>query len=161
MQPPDGAAEANAEITERDLSSTEGWEPPSEGRLGGWEEATAEDVAARRILSWRQLEDPRARGAWFDQLWSDVCLLRARYRLAVRTRWWEDDLRLEALCALAAWVGRYDDGDWEDPPGKLTLLFELERIEALLRDGNDPFHPARDREEFDRYVARAVRARRD
>jgi len=55
---------------------------------------------------------------------------------------------VEALAALAAWVDRYDTGEWDDPPGKLALLFELERIDALLREGAEPFHPSRDREAF-------------
>jgi hypothetical protein len=114
-----------------------------EDRLG------PEDI---QVLSWRQLESNGARRRWFDQLWDDVCALRLRYGLPVRSRWWEDDIQIEVLAALAAWVQRYDSGDWEDPPGKLSLLFELERIETLLRDGNDPFHPHRDRPGFDRHL---------
>ncbi len=95
---------------------------------------------------------PRERWLWFEQLWSDVCVLRERYRLSVRSSWWEDQIQLEALAALAAWAGRYDSGEWDDPPGKLALLYDLERINALLRDGNDPFHPDRDRLAFSRYL---------
>jgi hypothetical protein len=32
--------------------------------------------------------------------------------------------------------------------GKLALRFELERIDGLLRDRTEPFHPRRDREGF-------------
>jgi hypothetical protein len=103
-------------------------------------------------LGWRQLESSRSRRLWFQQLWDDVCELRLRYRLPVRSRWWEDEIQVEALAAMAAWVDRYDSGVWEDPPGKLTLLFELERLESLLRDGNDPFHPQRDKPHFDRHL---------
>ena len=98
-------------------------------------------------LDWRSLY-PRERWLWWEQLWMDVCSLRDRYRLPVRSGWWEDSIQVEALAALAAWVDRYDIGEWDDPPGKLALLFELERIEALLRDGAEPFHPSRDREAF-------------
>jgi hypothetical protein len=91
---------------------------------------------------------PRERLMWFERLWNDVIMLRERYLLPVRSRWWEDHIQLEALAALAAWVGRYDSGEWDDPPGKLALLFDLERISALLRDGHDPFHPERDRQAF-------------
>ena len=40
-------------------------------------------------------------------------------------------LDVEALAATAAWVHRYDTGEWDDPPGKLALLFELERVAQL------------------------------
>ena len=33
-------------------------------------------------------------------------------------------------------------GEWDDPPGKLALLYDPERIAALLRDGGEPFHAA-------------------
>ncbi len=59
---------------------------------------------------------------------------------------------MEALAALAAWTERYDSGEWDDPPGKLSLLFDLERIGVLLRDGNEPFYPDRDRLAFARHL---------
>ena len=83
-----------------------------------------------------------------------MCALRERYRLAVRSGWWEDEIQVEALAALAAWTERYDSGEWDDPPGKLALLFDLERVAALLRDGVDPFHPDRDRTAFVRHLHR-------
>jgi hypothetical protein len=107
--------------------------------------------APRWPLDWRGLY-PRERWLWFEQLWSDVCMLRRRYGLAVRSGWWENELQLEALSALAAWVSRYDSGEWDDPPGKLALLFDLERIGPLLREGLDPFHPDRDRSAFVSYL---------
>ena len=122
-------------------SEDERWEGPE----GDWDEAPAPHWP----LDWRGLY-PRERWLWFEQLWSDVCMLRERYRLAVRSGWWENDLQLEALAALAAWVSRYDSGEWDDPPGKLALLFDLERVAALLREGMDPFHPERDRAAFER-----------
>jgi len=102
-------------------------------------------------LSWRTLY-PLERWAWFERLWVDVCSLRERYRLPVRSRWWQDEVQVEALAALAAWVARYDVGEWDDPPGKLALLFELDRIHTLLRDGHDPFDPGRDRDGFDAHL---------
>src|SRR5689334_2984749 len=90
-------------------------------------------------LSWTDLY-PRERWVWFEQLWSDACALRERYRLALRSGWWE------------AWVQRYDSGEWDDPPGKLALLCDLERVAALLKDGMEPFHPERDRKPFVRYL---------
>ena len=79
-------------------------------------------------------------------------MLRERYRLMVRSGWWEDQIQLETLAALAAWTARYDSGEWDDPPGKLALLYDLERAGALLRDGNEPFYPERDRVAFGRYL---------
>jgi hypothetical protein len=98
-------------------------------------------------LTWLGLY-PRERWLWFEQLWSDASVLRERYRLMLRSGWWEDQIQVEALAALAAWTARYDSGEWDDPPGKLALLYDLERIAALLRDGNEPFEPERDRPAF-------------
>ncbi|MGH2858351.1 MAG: hypothetical protein ACRDMJ_12825, partial [Solirubrobacteraceae bacterium] len=81
-----------------------------------------DDGTGRWPLTWRGLL-PRERWLWFEHLWSDVCALRERYRLAVRSGWWEDEVQVEALAALAAWVDRFDSGEWDDPPGKLALLY--------------------------------------
>jgi hypothetical protein len=99
------------------------------------------------------LEDPALCRQWFEDLWLDVCRLWERYMLPVRTRWWESPLQVETLAALAAWVERYDSGEWDDPPGKLALLYDLERVAAMLRDGNDPFYPDRDRPAFMQFLA--------
>jgi hypothetical protein len=127
------------------------WPDPGESgeRPGddGWEESEA----VRWPLSSQALY-PRERWQWFEQLWADVCALRQRYRLAVRSGWWEDQLQVEALAALAAWVQRYDSGEWDDPPGKLALLYDIEHVSSLLRDGCDPFHPDRDRLAFARHL---------
>ena len=109
------------------------------------------DGERRWPLTWRGLL-PRERWQWYERLWEDVCALRQRYRLSVRSGWWADDLQIEALAALAAWVARYDSGEWDDPPGKLSLLFDLERVASMLRDGIDPFHPQRDRSSFVRHL---------
>ena len=71
----------------------------------------------------------------------------------MRTLWWENPLQVETLAALAAGVERYDSGEWDDPPGKLALLYDLERVAAMLRDGNDPFYPDRDRTAFKQFLA--------
>ena len=99
------------------------------------------------------IEDPALCREWFEDLWLDVCRLRERYLLPVRTLWWQSPLQVEALAALAAWVERYDSGEWDDPPGKLGLLYDLERVSTLLRDGNDPFYPERDRPAFRQFLA--------
>jgi hypothetical protein len=109
------------------------------------------DDDRRWPLTWQSLY-PRERWLWFEELWCDACMLRDRYRLMIRSGWWEDQIQVEALAALAAWTARYDAGEWDDPPGKLALLYDLERIAALLRDGDEPFHPHRDRPAFDRHL---------
>jgi hypothetical protein len=94
---------------------------------------------------------PRERWLWWEQLWSDVITLARRYRISLAKDWWEDSTQVEALAALAAWVERYDSGDWDDPPGKLALLYDVERVRVLVR-GHEPFDPARDRGAFRRFL---------
>ena len=94
---------------------------------------------------------PRERWLWWQQLWSDVLALGERYRIRPARSWWEDGVQVEALAALAAWVEPYDSGEWDDPPGKLSLLYDLERIRELIR-GTEPFHPDRDRAGFTRFL---------
>ena len=115
------------------------------------EDQWCEEDSARWPLTWRGLY-PRERWLWFERLWTDVCALRERYRLALRSGWWDDEVQVETLAALAAWTDRYDSGEWDDPPGKLALLHDLERVAVLLRDGGEPFHPDRDRLAFARYL---------
>ena len=113
--------------------------PEREGEL--WE---VPEGGQRWPLTWEGL-DPQERWMWFEQLWSEACLLRDRYHLALRSGWWADQIQVEALAALAAWVARYDSGEWDDPPGKLALLYDIDRVAALLRDGREPFRPDHDR----------------
>ncbi len=109
--------------------------------------------------SWSVPPDEReACRVWFDRMWSAACTLRARYALPLRHGWWAQPLQLEALAALAEWVAHYDHGDWDDPPGKMTLLLDLERIGGLLREGAEPFQPERDRDEYVAYVDSYVAA---
>jgi hypothetical protein len=134
-------------------------EPESQSWHGfeasGWHQLEPRDwmdaESPRWPLHWPQLY-PKERWMWFEQLWSDVCALRQRYRLPIRSGWWEDQIQVEALAALAAWTERYDCGEWDDPPGKLALLYDIERVSNLLRDGADPFAPDRDRLAFARYL---------
>ena len=126
------------------------WSDPDEG-FDHRDEEFLEPGPRRWPLNWTELL-PRERWLWFEQLWSDVCELRHRYRLALRSGWWTDQIQVEALAALVAWADRYDSGEWDDPPGKLALLYDLERVGMLLRDGGDPFHPERDRLAFARHL---------
>lgn len=121
-----------------------------QGEPGGshWgEEPWGRAQAADWPLDWRCL-DAVDRWFWFERLWISVCLLRDRYQLPVRNGWWGNPIALEALAALTDWVERFDTGCWDDPQSKLALLHDLERVSQLLRDGNEPFHPDRDRLAF-------------
>jgi hypothetical protein len=80
-----------------------------------------------------------------------VLTLGARYHVRPPKDWWEDGVAVEALAALAAWASRYDSGEWDDPPGKLSLLYDLERVRELIR-GSEPFDPQRDRAAFARFL---------
>jgi hypothetical protein len=95
---------------------------------------------------------PRERWRWWEQLWSDVLMLGTRYRIRPGTDWWEDGTQVEALAALAAWVARYDCGEWDDPPGKLGLLADLDRVRTMIR-GAELFDPDRDRAAFARFLS--------
>lgn len=123
------------------------WSESDDGRSERPDGEWGESEAPRWPLDWRGLY-PRERWRWFEQLWDDVCMLQERYGLAIRSGWWQNQLQLEALAAFAAWVARYDSGEWDDPPGKLALLYDLERLATLLREGIDPFYPDRDRADF-------------
>jgi hypothetical protein len=103
-------------------------------------------------LDWHRLE-PTARRAWWERLWEDAIRLRDRYRLSLRSGWWEDDIQVETLAALAAWTAAYDAGAWTDPPGKLQLLYDLDRIRGLLNAGQDVFDPDRDNAAFIAHLA--------
>ena len=127
------------------------WPESGESRWDGPDGDPNDGLSPRWPLHWRGLY-PRERWIWFERLWGEVCTLRDRYRLAIRSGWWENELQVEALAALGAWVSRYDSAEWDDPPGKLALLYDLERVSLLLRDGADPFHPSRDRPAFVRYL---------
>ena len=106
------------------------------------------DVA---IAGWRGL-DPEQRLAWFQQLYDAAAHLDSRYRLGLRSGWWEDDVQVELLAALAAWVGMFDYANWTDPEGKARLLFQLPSYRELLRGGASTFHPRDDRARFEAHL---------
>jgi hypothetical protein len=110
------------------------------------------EISGTELIHWREL-DPADRRSWWEDRWLDAIALTARYRLSLRNRWWEDSIQVEALAAFAAWVALYDSGTYTDPPGKLQLLWEIERLRAVLRGGEEAFHPARDRAAYERHLA--------
>jgi hypothetical protein len=74
---------------------------------------------------------------------------------ASQTGWWEDQVQVETLAALAAWTQRYDSGEWTDPPGERALLYQLGRISGLPHGDSgkrEAFDPDRDRIAFARYL---------
>lgn len=60
---------------------------------------------------------------------------------------------MEALAALAAWVDAFDSGAWTDPAGKITLLFDIERIGAVFRTGVQRFDVDNDIDTCFAYIA--------
>jgi hypothetical protein len=98
-------------------------------------------------LDWRALE-PDQRARWWEQLWTAAIELNDRYRLGLRSGWWRDDIQVQTLAAFATWVRSYDSGAWTDPTGKLQLLYDLDRVRALLRGGERLFEPDRELADF-------------
>jgi hypothetical protein len=109
------------------------------------------ELDGTELVDWRRLA-PEIRRAWWEELWGRTIALTDRYRLALRRGWWDDPLQVEALATFVAWLRLYDTGAYNDPPGKLQLLWELERLRAILRAGDHAFDPDRDRPAFDRHL---------
>jgi hypothetical protein len=106
------------------------------------------DVA---VAGWRGLEATQ-RWEWFQQLHAAAAHLDRRYRLGMRSGWWEDDVQVELLAALAAWVGMFDYASWTDPEGKARLLLQLPSFRELLRGGAQTFETDGDRDRFADYL---------
>jgi hypothetical protein len=112
---------------------------------------SADPQAPAGLVNWRDLP-PRQRWQWWDERWHEAIALSERYRLALRSGWWEDSVRVEALAAFAAWVATYDTEVSIDPPGKLQLLAQLDWLRTALHGGERAFHPPADRRAFDRHL---------
>ena len=109
------------------------------------------ELDGTELIDWRQLPPSQRRG-WWEQLWHRAIAMADRYHLALRSGWWADALQVEALAAFAGWLRLYDTGAYTDPPGKLQLLWELERLRAVLHAGDQAFDPDRDRPAFSQYL---------
>lgn len=107
------------------------------------------DVA---VAGWRSLRDPGKRWDWFQQLYGQAAHLDRRYRLGLRSGWWEDEIQVELLATLGAWVGMFDCANWIDPEAKTRLLFGLQSVRELVRGGAQQFDPDRDRETFEHHL---------
>ena len=103
------------------------------------------DVA---VAGWRGLE-PKPRWDWFQQLYDQAAHLERRYRLALRSGWWEDEIQVELLATLGAWVAMFDYANWADPEAKARLVLQLPSVRELVRGGAQQFDPERDREAFE------------
>ena len=107
------------------------------------------DVA---VAGWRSLHDPEQRWDWFQKLYQQAAHLDRRYRLALRSGWWEDEIQVELLATLGAWVGMFDYANWADPEAKVRLLLQLQAIRELVRGGAQQFDPERDRGGFEHHL---------
>ncbi len=107
------------------------------------------DVA---VAGWRSLREPEQRWNWFQKLYHQAAHLDRRYRLALRSGWWEDEIQVELLATLGAWVGMFDYANWADPEAKARLLLQLQSIRELVRGGAQQFDPERDREAFEHHL---------
>lgn len=103
------------------------------------------------VPGWRGLESEK-RWEWFQQLYAAAGHLDRRYRLGLRSGWWEDELQLELLAALASWVGMFDYASWTDPEGKVRLLLQLPSVRESLRGGAQTFEPDGDRGRFEQHL---------
>jgi hypothetical protein len=107
------------------------------------------DVA---VAGWRSLRESEQRWSWFQKLYDQAAHLDRRYRLALRSGWWEDEIQVELLATLGAWVGMFDYANWADPEAKARLLLQLQSVRELVRGGAQQFDPERDREAFERHL---------
>lgn len=112
------------------------------------------------LVDWRALP-PGQRRRWWERAWRSALELAERYRLALRSGWWEDPIQVEALAAFHCWLALYDTGTETDPTGKLQLLWELERLRGVLRAGECAFDPVRDRPAFERFLSSLDNRRRE
>ena len=106
------------------------------------------DVA---VAGWRSSASPSNDGTGFRSSTSRPPIDR-RYRLALRSGWWEDEIQVELLATLGAWVGMFDYANWADPEAKARLLLQLQSIRELVRGGAQQFDPERDREAFEHHL---------
>ena len=75
-----------------------------------------------------------------------------RYRLGLRSGWWDNDVQIEILATLGASVAMFDYANWADPEAKARLLLQLQSIRELVRGGAQQFDPERDRQAFERHL---------
>lgn len=111
------------------------------------------------LVDWRALPPGQRRG-WWQRLWQEAIALSVRYRVALRSGWWQDAIQVEALAAFCCWLRLYDTGAETDPTGKLQLLWELDRLRIVLRAGDEPFDAEHDRAAFEEHLRQLTAPRR-
>jgi hypothetical protein len=109
-------------------------------------------IADVAVAGWRSLREPEQRWDWFQKLYQQAAHLDRRYRLALRSGWWEDEIQVELLATIGAWVGMFDSANWVDPEAKIRLLFQLQSVRELVRGGAQQFDAQRDREMFEHHL---------
>lgn len=114
--------------------------------------------ADQAVPGWRGL-DPRPRWSWFQHLYDQAAHLDGRYRLGLRSGWWQDEVQVELLATLGAWVAMFDYANWTDPEGKARLLLGLPAIRELVRGGAQQFDPDSDRQAFEQHLRGALGCR--
>ena len=107
--------------------------------------------ADQAVPGWRGL-DPEQRWNWFRQLYDQAAHLDRRYRLGLRSGWWDDEIQIEILATLGAWVAMFDYANWTDPEAKARLILQLPAIRELVRGGAQQFDPDRDRDAFEQHL---------
>jgi hypothetical protein len=107
--------------------------------------------ADHAVPGWRGLDLER-RWNWFQQLYEQAAHLERRYRLGLRSGWWEDDLQIEILATLGAWVAMFDYANWTDPEAKARLILGLPAVRELLRGGAQQLDRDRNRHAFEQHL---------
>jgi hypothetical protein len=107
--------------------------------------------ADQAVPGWRGL-DPKQRWNWFQQLYHQAAHLDRRYRLGLRTGCWDDDVQIEILATLGAWVAMFDYANWTEPEGKARLILQLPAVRELVRGGAQQFGPDRDPPVFEQHL---------
>jgi hypothetical protein len=90
-------------------------------------------------------EDPNRRAPWLEpyggdrkwrrQMWGEIVALGGRYPKALaglNDDWWESDVHVETLCALAVWRRWIDDAG-RDPREELAFQVTLADYDRVLR----------------------------
>jgi len=108
-------------------------------------------TADQAVAGWRGLRAD-SRWSWSQKLYEQAAHPDRRYRLALRSSRWEDDVQVELLATLGAWVAMFDYANWAHPGGKARLIFQLPPVRELLRGGAQQFDPERDRDAFEHHL---------
>jgi hypothetical protein len=117
---------------------------PNRRRRCGWVDRARTRRRARRPRARRRAARPHQR-------WS-APRSRDTSGAASPACWWEDEVQVEILATLGAWVAMFDYANWTDPEGKTRLILQLPSVRELVRGGAQQFDPDRDRDAFEQYL---------